>query len=109
MATLDFNALKKTYLTVILPDENKTKLLITTPSKTVLDGFIAIKDQLSADELGDEAIDELYEIVAKVLSYNKTKVKITKETIEELFDFEDVIVFLRSYTNFISEVSNSKN
>ena len=54
-------------------------------------------------------IDELYEIVARILSHNKTGVKITKEKVEELLDFEDVIVFIQAYSDFIAEVTGSKN
>lgn len=106
---LDFNALKKQYLPVTLNDENKTKLLICTPTKKVLDDFINMKDALTDENLGDEAIEELYEIVARVMSHNKTGVKIAKEMVEELLDFEDIIVFIRAYTDFIAEVTGSKN
>lgn len=107
--TLDFNTLKKQFLTVKLPDEKKTVLMIYTPTKAILDSFLNMKDNLSDDSIGDEAIEELYEIVAKIMSCNKGGVKVTKETIEELFDFEDIIVFIKAYTEFISEVTNSKN
>lgn len=106
---LDFNALKKQYLTVTLADENKTKLMITTPTKKVLDRFVSIKDTLSAEEMGDEAVDELYEIVALIMSHNKTGKKITIDDLEGVMDFEDIIIFIRAYTDFIAEVSGSKN
>lgn len=106
---VDFNTLKKQYLPVTLNDENKTKLFIITPTKKVLDDFISMKDSLTAENARDEAIDELYEIVARILSHNKTGVKITKEKVEELLDFEDVIVFIQAYSDFIAEVTGSKN
>ena len=105
----DFNALKKKYMTVKLPDENNTVLMITTPSKKVLDSFLAMKNSVNVEELGDEAINELYGIVCTVMNYNKAGIKIPKEKIEELLDFEDVLMFIRAYADFISEVSNSKN
>lgn len=107
--SLDFNALKKQYFTVTLNDENHTKLLVTTPTKKVLDDFINMRDYLDADNVGDEAISELYGIVARVMSHNKGGIKVSKEQVEELLDFEDVIVFIRAYTEFIAEVTNSKN
>lgn len=107
--SLDFNALKKQYLTVTLPDENRTKLLITTPTKKVLDSFISIKDSLSDEAMQEEAVNELYEIVAKIMSHNKAGIKITRERIDDMFDFEDVIIFIRAYTDFIGEVTSSKN
>lgn len=107
--TLDFKALKKQYMTVKLADEKNTTLMISTPTKAILDSFLSMKDNLSEENLGDEAIEELYEIVAKIMSHNKGGIKISKEKIEELFDFEDITVFIRAYTDFISEVTGSKN
>lgn len=106
---LDFNTLKKQYLPVTLNDEKKTKLLITTPTKGVLDDFVRISDYLGDEGVGDEAISELYEVVARVMSHNKAGITITREKVEELLDFEDVIVFIRAYTAFIDEVVNAKN
>ncbi len=107
--TLDFNTLKKRYFTVTLADEENTKLMISTPTKSVLDSFINMSNSLTEENFGDEAIDELYDIVAKIMSRNKTGKHISKEKVEECFDFEDVILFIRAYTEFISEVTNSKN
>ena len=107
--TLDFKALKKQYLTVKLAVEKNTVLMITTPTKSVLDGFLSMRDSMEDGALGDEAINELYNIVAKIMSHNKNGVKISKEKIEEIMDYEDIIIFIRAYTDFIAEVTGSKN
>lgn len=107
--TLNFNGLKKQYLTVVLPDDKKTTLMVGTPTKAIFDEFTSIKDSLEGDNMEEEALNELYGICAKLLSRNKGGIKISKETVAELFDFEDVIVFIRAYTDFIHEVTNSKN
>ena len=107
--SLDFNLLKKRYLTVKLADEEQTVLMIGTPTKSVLDSFIALRDTISDETVGDEAIEELYDICAKIMSRNKAGKVITREKLEDVFDFEDVIIFIRAYTDFINEVSNSKN
>lgn len=106
---LNFNTLKKQYLPVTLADENQTKLLIGTPTKKVLDDFINIKDLLEDDNAGDEAIAEMYEIVARLMSHNKTGVKITADYIGEIMDYEDITTFIYAYTDFISEIANVKN
>ena len=107
--TLDFNTLRKQCLTVKLPDEKKTVLMIYTPTKAILDSFLNMKDNLSDETIEDEAIEELYDVVAKIMSCNKGGKKVTKELVEELFDFEDIIVFIKAYTDFVSEVTSSKN
>lgn len=107
--SFDFNALKKRYFTVTLNDENKTKLFITTPTKKVLDNFVSMKNTLEASSVQGDAIDELYDIVAQIMSHNKTGFVVTRDLVEELLDFEDIAVFINAYTNFISEVTGSKN
>ena len=107
--SLNFNNIKKRYLTVTLPDEDQSVLMIGTPTKAVFDELLNMKDALEGESVTDDAINDLYEICAKIMSRNKTGRVITMETVQDLFDFEDIIIFVRAYTEFISEVSNSKN
>ena len=107
--SLDFNNIRKRYLTVTLADEARTVLMISTPTKAVLDSLLNMKDSLGDENLTDDAIDDLYEICAKIMSRNKAGRVITKEAVQELFDFEDIIVFIRAYTDFIHEVTSAKN
>ena len=107
--TLDFNTLKKQHLPIVLADDENTKLFICTPTKKILDSFLNMRDSLTTDNMDDEALNELYDIVAKVMSHNKAGKKITREKVESVFDFEDILIFIRAYTDFISEVTGSKN
>lgn len=107
---MDFTTRKKEYLTVKLNDENKTVLLVGTPTKAILDEFIAINDKISTGGGADnEAISDLYAVCAKIMSFNKAGVKITGEYLSEFFDIEDITYFLRGYTDFISSLTNAKN
>lgn len=108
--TLDFTTRKKEYLTVKLNDENKTVLLVGTPTKAILDEFVAINDRIGANDGADtEALSDLYEVCAKIMSFNKAGVKITGEYLSEFFDIEDITYFLRGYTDFMSSLTNAKN
>lgn len=109
---LNFNNIKKRYLTITLPDEQKTTLMIGTPTKAIMDDLILLKsgiETLEEDETNTEAIDDLYTSCAKVMSRNKGGVKITTEYLSELFDFEDIMIFFNSYMNFLSELTSAKN
>ena len=107
--TLNFNNLKKRYLTVTLPDEKQSVLMIGTPTKAIFDELLNMKDALEGESVTDDAINDLYAICAKIMSRNKTGRVITMETVQDLFDFEDIIIFVRAYTEFINEVSSAKN
>ena len=109
---LNFNNVKKTYLTVTLADEANTTLMIGTPTKAIMDDLVALQDSLdniSDEEASTEATDELYGACAKLMSRNKGSIKISKEYLEEVFDFEDIIIFFNAYMDFISEVTSGKN
>lgn len=109
---LDFTKQKKTFYTVKLDDEKKTVLLISTPTKAILDEFIAINERLSdtEEEISDkEALNDLYGICAKVMSFNKGGIKITADYLGSFFTVQDIKIFFSGYTSFISSMTNSKN
>lgn len=109
---LNFNNVKKQYLTITLADAKKTTLMIGTPTKALMDDLILLQsslETLSKDENNTEAMDDLFNACAKVMSRNKAGIEITKEYLEEIFDFEDIIIFFNAYMDFISEVTNQKN
>ena len=59
--TLDFNKLKKKYLTVILADEKNTTLMIGTPTKAVSDELMSMESYL-ANLTGDASEETLSEL-----------------------------------------------
>ena len=111
--TLNFNTVKKQYLTVTLADEKKTILMIGTPTKKVMSNLLALNESLEDiqedTEYSDEIMDNLYTSCAKIMSANKAGIEITKDYLEDIFDFEDILIFFNAYMNFIDGISKSKN
>lgn len=109
--TLDFNKIKKKFLTVTLADEQNTTIMIGTPTKAIMDEMMSLKTSLETmtENASNEAMNEMYEICAKVMSRNKTGKKIEKEYLEKIFDFEDIIIFFNAYMEFVSALSAEKN
>lgn len=110
--SLNFNNVKKQYLNVTLADEKNTTLLIGTPSKKLMDDLMLLQSSLEAledDPSNTESFNDLYTACAKIMSRNKAGVVITKEKLEDIFDFEDVMIFFNAYMEFIDEVANVKN
>ena len=107
--TLDFNKTKKNYLTIVLPDEEKTRLQVLTPTKRLLAELTNILPDVTDDMPNEEDLNGLYEFCARLMSRNKAGVKITGEQLAECLDFEDVIAFFETFTDFINEVAGSKN
>ena len=107
--TLNFNNVKKRYFTVTLADASKTTLLISTPTKEIMDELVSMNDSLTATAVQKEVTDDLYEICTKIMNHNKGGIKVAKKDIEKMLDFEDIILFIESYTEFINEVVSLKN
>ena len=109
--TLNFNSVKKQFLTVTLADEKNTVLMIGTPTKAIMDDLSILQTSLESVDANDSnsAANDLYEACAKVMSRNKAGVKITKEFLADIFDFEDIVLFFSAYMDFVREVIGSKN
>ena len=109
--SLNFNKITKKYFTVTLPDEKSTTILVAMPTKALLRELTGLKIDANIvnDNDGLGALDEIYHICARLMSRNKVNVKITKEYLEEIFDFEDILIFLKEDMGFISEAISVKN
>lgn len=109
--TLDFNNIKKKYLTITLADEQKTTIMLGTPTKAVMDELTSLKSTLEtmSTDADADTIGELYEVCAKIMSRNKAGKKIEKEYLENIFDFEDIIIFFNAYMEFINVLASEKN
>lgn len=110
--SLNFNTLKKAYMSVTLADENKTTLMIGTPTKQIMDDLLLIAEKISDVDDGaisEDTTDDLYHACARVMSRNKGGIKISADQLAEFFDFEDIVIFFDAYMEFVSEVTNAKN
>ena len=110
MALLDFNKTRKKYLTIVLPDKAKTRIQVLTPSKAQLTELSTLLPDASGNVLpSEEDLAALYEFSAGLMSRNKTGAVITKEQLMDCLDFEDLMQFFETYTNFVVEIASSKN
>ena len=104
---LNFNNSKKQFLTVTLPDEDQTKLLVKMPRKGLLDKVLAL--QKNAEEMNEDNISQIYEVTAEILNRNVGNKKIDAEKLGKLLDFEDLFILFNAYVEFIAGVANQKN
>lgn len=106
--SLNFNNINKHYLNVTFADEKATTILVCMPTKSLLSELTGLKETITS-EGGLDAMDELYDICVKIMNRNKGGVVITKEFLEDLFDYEDILIFLKGYMSFVGEVAGQKN
>lgn len=111
--TLNFNSIKREYFTVTLPDEDKTSIMISTPTKDLLGKIISLSSSMNIDNNDitevNNLLDDLYGTIAKIMSCNKGGIVITKEKLESCLGFDDLITFFREYLAFVNNIKNIKN
>lgn len=103
---LDYTKIKKKTLSVKLFDG--TTLLLVMPKKKTYEKMVATKS-LDVEILDEESINDIYELVAEILSNNTRKIKYTPEEAGDMFDMDDVLILLQEYMSFAGEVENDPN
>lgn len=103
-AMLDLTKIKKSYLPMRLPDG--TVINVGTPNKAMYDEMTRIDPILASlkdDNLDDtiEAMEILFDFVARVLSNNKENREITPEWVRAELDLEGSLQVMYAFADFI--------
>lgn len=110
---LDFNAIEEITLDVVMKDDEKTELHITAPSQKLV-----MRLKTTAGKLkdifakGDEkAIKTVRELSAELMSHNLEGIVLTGEELKSKYRMDErgLVVFLRTYIEFIREIKAAKN
>lgn len=118
---VNFQKAKRNYMVLTFDDEREKDGQKETYEKTILVGmpkkriFSALMDMQDIIEQKNEAqtekekneanraiIEELYELVAKILSNNMAGEEITVEWVEEQFTTEELQTFFVQYVKFVN-------
>lgn len=105
---LDFTQASKRFLAVNLIDNKAIR--VRMPTKRVFDALLGLRDRLSsltADDAGQ--LDEIFQLIAVVMSNNLEHQEITQDYLSGLFDIEDVQIFFKAYMSFVSGVVSDPN
>lgn len=101
--SFDFGKMKRSFLTTKL--KNGKTLIINMPMKRTFEKMNDMQE-LEDDSLAYGAIVDL---VAEILSNNKNKIPVSKEEIENDYDLEEMVEFIKTYGEFASSLSNDPN
>lgn len=111
--TLDFNKLNRPVLQLVMQDDEKTVIKVTTPSVDLIEELQATLPELQNNlTTGDRSAIELcYDLAARLMSCNRSFVNVTAEDLREKYrmDLESIIVFYSAYLDFIGEIASAKN
>lgn len=111
--TLDFNKLNRPVLQLVMQDDDKTVIKVTTPSVDLIEELQATLPELQANlTTGDkDAIALCYDLAARLINCNRSFVSVTAEELREKYrmDLESIVVFYSAYLDFIGEIASAKN
>ena len=86
-------------------DEAGTKLSLLQPTKSLFQKMASMSEEVGSIDYADlDALDEVYGVCAELMSRNKEGIKVTVEMLAGALDFEDIVLFLQSYGEFVASV-----
>lgn len=105
--TLDFSRLKVPVLSLVMNDEEKTKIEVCVPSVALIEELEATLPLLQ-ETLKGESYDVLrstYEFTAKLVSCNVNGITVTGEELRDKYNINEkfLIIFYQAYLDFIEE------
>ena len=111
--TLDFNIITPPTLPLVMRDEGRTEIVVSTPSEKLVEELQALAPELHKIlGVGDaESIKAVYGLAAKLISCNRSGLQVTAEDLRDKYklNLEALIVFYNVYLDFLNEITNAKN
>jgi hypothetical protein len=108
---VNFQKAKRNYMVLTFEvEEGKEKtILVGMPKKRIFDMLMSMNDFIKGEEPDNEKekaernrkiIDEMYELVAMILSNNMAGEKISVEWVEDMLEFGELKELLETYVKF---------
>ena len=108
--TFDCNKINRSLFNLKLKDDKV--IIVKMPTKGTFDKMTMIQDMITNSENETNfstSVEALAEALAEGLSNNMNKEKITKKYILENYDYEEQVLLINEYFEFVGSVAESKN
>lgn len=111
--TLDFSKLNTPVLPLVLMDEARTVVKVSTPSEALIEELEhelpALEPELTKGN--KEAIGLCYDLAARLINHNRSYVRVTADELRKKYGLElfHLLAFFEAYIDFIGEITNAKN
>lgn len=116
--TLDFNKLNRPTLPLVMADENKTHIFVTTPHEALIEELAANLDEFQTvlKSENEGAVNACYGLAARLISYNTAGLEVSAADLrgkywpaERIANQLYLMAFFSAYVDFIKEINNAKN
>ncbi|MDE6730062.1 MAG: hypothetical protein K2J71_04725 [Oscillospiraceae bacterium] len=107
----DFNSIEQITMGITLPNQEKTRLTLTVPKVSLIEKLSTNAEKIDKifKEKNKSTINELYQIIADIMSCNKEFRKVTAEELKDCLLYEHVSAFVFAYMEFLTEIKSAKN
>jgi hypothetical protein len=111
--TLDFNRIQRPTLELIMCDEARTVINVTTPSEELVEKMVANLPELEAAAKRNDAesIRSSYILAAEIISCNLEGITVTAEELRDKYKMklDYAILFFNAYLDFVHDIQEAKN
>lgn len=111
--TLDFNTVERPTLRLIMLDDDKTRIDVSTPTEKLVEELQQIAPQLTRmmDAPTEMQNKDIYELAARLINCNRSGIVVTAEELRDKFhmNLESLLIFFNAYVEFIDEITHAKN
>lgn len=110
---LDFNKLNRPTLRLIMQDDRRTTIDVTTPSEALVEELTETAPELETvvKSMDANSIRTVYDLAARLISCNLAGLQVTAEDLRDTYkmNLESLIIFFSAYIDFIEEITKAKN
>lgn len=109
---LNLNTVQRPTFKLTMMDDEQTVLRVKMPSKAMFKELAESDATVSGAEKGDkDSAEDMYVLVARLLSHNLDFITVTPEELESKYrmELEDVILTYRAYVDFVLSFVKAKN
>lgn len=110
---LDFNTIERPVLELVMQDDKRTHIRVSTPTESLVEELAALAPQLEKvlQSKDAESIRAIYDLAARLINCNRDCLQVTSEDLRDKYrmNFESLVIFFGAYVDFINEVTNAKN
>ena len=98
---------------LVMQDEAKTVIKVSTPSEKLVEELQATMPELQEvlNTGNKDAVALCYDLAARLISCNRSFITVTAEELREKYriDLESLVIFYSAYLDFIQEINDVKN
>ncbi|MDE5754389.1 MAG: hypothetical protein K2H89_07610 [Oscillospiraceae bacterium] len=111
MENFDFNAVQQPTMQITLPDKERTKIVLTMPSTSLVERLDAVSDELNEifAKKDISTIHQVYQLLAEILSCNQDFREFTAEELKKCLSFDHIVAFCLAYIKFLGGIKKAKN